>query len=58
MPEDDGTTLKCEGSNPRLPNSALEDSIVLTVMCKYTRFYVYRPSAPVFVRFGWQIWRT
>lgn len=34
MPDDDGTTLKCEGSNPRLPNSALEDSIVLTVMCK------------------------
>lgn len=34
MPADDGTMLKCEGSNPRLPNSALEDSIMLTVMCK------------------------
>lgn len=43
MPEDDGTTLKCEGSNPRLPNSALEDSIVLTVMCKFCIFF-YRFS--------------
>lgn len=34
MPADDGTMLKCEGSNPRLPNSALEDSVMLTVMCK------------------------
>ena len=33
-PEDDGTLLKCEGSNPRLPNSVLEDSIVMNVMCK------------------------
>ncbi|XP_055382645.1 uncharacterized protein LOC129612864 isoform X2 [Condylostylus longicornis] len=32
VPEDDGTILKCEGSNPRLPNSALEDSILLNVM--------------------------
>ncbi|CAD7090616.1 unnamed protein product, partial [Hermetia illucens] len=32
LPEDDGTILKCEGSNPRLPNSALEDSLVLNVM--------------------------
>jgi len=32
MPEDDGTTLKCEGSNPRLPNSALEDSLTLNVL--------------------------
>lgn len=36
IPDDDGTILKCEGSNPRLPNSALEDSIVLVVMCKLT----------------------
>lgn len=35
IPDDDGTILKCEGSNPRLPNSALEDSLVLVVMCKY-----------------------
>lgn len=35
LPDDDGTMLKCEGSNPRLPNSALEDSIKLNVMCKY-----------------------
>lgn len=34
IPDDDGTILKCEGSNPRLPNSALEDSLVLVVMCK------------------------
>lgn len=33
-PEDDGTILKCEGSNPRLPNSALEDSMILNVICK------------------------
>ncbi|KAG4067835.1 hypothetical protein HA402_010521, partial [Bradysia odoriphaga] len=32
LPDDDGTILKCEGSNPRLPNSALEDSIKLNVM--------------------------
>lgn len=38
MPDDDGTILKCEGSNPRLPNSALEDSMVLNVMCKL-KFY-------------------
>ncbi|XP_059610810.1 uncharacterized protein LOC132257796 [Phlebotomus argentipes] len=31
-PEDDGTILKCEGSNPRLPNSALEDSMVMNIM--------------------------
>lgn len=35
IPDDDGTILKCEGSNPRLPNSALEDSLILVVMCKY-----------------------
>ena len=35
-PDDDGKMLKCEGSNPRLPKSALEDSMVLNVMCKYT----------------------
>lgn len=34
IPDDDGTILKCEGSNPRLPNSALEDSLVFIVMCK------------------------
>ncbi|KAM7363048.1 sidestep III isoform 2-T2 [Cochliomyia hominivorax] len=32
QPEDDGTLLKCEGSNPRLQNSALEDSLLLNVM--------------------------
>ncbi|XP_037810114.1 putative uncharacterized protein DDB_G0282133 isoform X3 [Lucilia sericata] len=32
QPEDDGTLLKCEGSNPRLQNSALEDSLMLNVM--------------------------
>ncbi|XP_058813895.1 serine-rich adhesin for platelets isoform X2 [Topomyia yanbarensis] len=31
-PEDDGTILKCEGSNPRLQNSVLEDSIIMNVM--------------------------
>lgn len=36
IPDDDGTILKCEGSNPRLPNSALEDSLVLIVMCKHS----------------------
>lgn len=35
QPDDDGTILKCEGSNPRLPNSALDDSQILSVMCKY-----------------------
>lgn len=34
QPEDDGTMLRCEGSNPRLQNSALEDSLMLNVMCK------------------------
>ncbi|XP_049303041.1 uncharacterized protein LOC105233944 isoform X1 [Bactrocera dorsalis] len=32
QPEDDGTLLKCAGSNPRLPISALEDSISLNVI--------------------------
>ncbi|XP_032597562.1 uncharacterized protein LOC6569654 [Drosophila grimshawi] len=32
QPEDDGTMLKCEGSNPRLQNSAIEDSLLLNVM--------------------------
>ncbi|XP_055524377.1 uncharacterized protein LOC129718023 isoform X2 [Wyeomyia smithii] len=32
QPEDDGTILKCEGSNPRLQNSVLEDSIIMNVM--------------------------
>lgn len=36
LPDDDGTILKCEGSNPRLPNSALEDSLILIVMCKFS----------------------
>ncbi|XP_058467810.1 uncharacterized protein LOC131440502 isoform X2 [Malaya genurostris] len=31
-PDDDGTILKCEGSNPRLQNSVLEDSIVMNIM--------------------------
>ena len=34
-PSDDGTKLKCEGSNPRLPNSALEDTLIMNVMCKF-----------------------
>lgn len=34
IPDDDGTILKCEGSNARLPNSALEDSMTLIIMCK------------------------
>lgn len=42
LPDDDGTILKCEGSNPRLPNSALEDSFVLVVMCKYRRIRISR----------------
>ncbi|XP_073816419.1 LOW QUALITY PROTEIN: sidestep III [Musca autumnalis] len=32
QPEDDGTLLKCEGSNPRLQNSALEDTLALNVI--------------------------
>ncbi|KAH8419175.1 hypothetical protein KR222_008061, partial [Zaprionus bogoriensis] len=32
QPEDDGTMLKCEGSNPRLQNSAIEDSLMLNVI--------------------------
>ncbi|KFB42107.1 hypothetical protein ZHAS_00009768 [Anopheles sinensis] len=32
-PDDDGTILKCEGSNPRLQNSALEDSVIMNVLC-------------------------
>ncbi|XP_055585005.1 hemicentin-2-like [Uranotaenia lowii] len=32
QPEDDGTILKCEGSNPRLQNSVLEDSVIMNVM--------------------------
>lgn len=36
QPEDDGTMLKCEGSNPRLQNSAIEDSLMLNVICKWT----------------------
>ncbi|XP_055627743.1 uncharacterized protein LOC129769468 [Toxorhynchites rutilus septentrionalis] len=31
-PDDDGTILKCEGSNPRLQNSVLEDSVIMNVM--------------------------
>lgn len=34
VPSDDNTKLKCEGSNPRLPNSALEDTLILNVLCK------------------------
>lgn len=34
QPEDDGTMLKCEGSNPRLQNSAIEDSLMMNVICK------------------------
>lgn len=34
MPNDDGTKLKCEGFNPRLPNSALEDTLIMNVICK------------------------
>lgn len=41
LPEDDGTILKCDGSNPRLPNSGLDDSLVLNIMCKYFYFFVY-----------------
>lgn len=40
MPDDDGTLLKCEGSNPRLPNSALEDSMTLNVMCKFSMIII------------------
>lgn len=36
QPEDDGTMLKCEGSNPRLQNSAIEDSLMLNVICKWS----------------------
>ncbi|XP_043654042.1 uncharacterized protein LOC122620578 isoform X1 [Drosophila teissieri] len=32
QPEDDGTMLKCEGSNPRLQNSAIEDSLMMNVI--------------------------
>ncbi|XP_037943815.1 synaptogenesis protein syg-2-like [Teleopsis dalmanni] len=32
QPEDDGTMLRCEGSNPRLQNSALQDAVMLNVM--------------------------
>ncbi|KAG5671866.1 hypothetical protein PVAND_002037 [Polypedilum vanderplanki] len=32
MPSDDNTKLKCEGSNPRLPNSALEDTLIMNVL--------------------------
>lgn len=35
VPDDDGTTLRCHGSNPLLPNSAIEDTMVMSVMCKY-----------------------
>ncbi|XP_041763303.1 uncharacterized protein LOC121588918 [Anopheles merus] len=31
-PDDDGTILKCEGSNPRLQNSVLEDSVIMNVL--------------------------
>lgn len=34
VPSDDNTKLKCEGSNPRLPNSALEDTLIMNVLCK------------------------
>uniref|UniRef100_A0A336MVY2 CSON007912 protein n=1 Tax=Culicoides sonorensis TaxID=179676 RepID=A0A336MVY2_CULSO len=34
IPDDDGTLLKCEGSNPRLTNSAKEDSMTMNVLCK------------------------
>lgn len=34
QPSDDNTKLKCEGSNPRLPNSALEDTLIMNVLCK------------------------
>ncbi|XP_070492638.1 uncharacterized protein side-III isoform X2 [Chironomus tepperi] len=32
VPSDDNTKLKCEGSNPRLPNSALEDTLIMNVL--------------------------
>ncbi|XP_065086575.1 uncharacterized protein side-III isoform X2 [Ochlerotatus camptorhynchus] len=31
-PDDDGTILKCEGSNPRLQSYVLEDSVIMNVM--------------------------
>ncbi|ETN61505.1 hypothetical protein AND_006833 [Anopheles darlingi] len=31
-PDDDGTILKCEGSNPRLQNSVLEDSVIMNIL--------------------------
>lgn len=34
LPEDDDTILRCEGKNPRLPSSVLNDTILLNVMCK------------------------
>lgn len=40
-PDDDGTMLKCEGSNPRLTNSAKDDSMMMNVLCKYIYFMFY-----------------
>lgn len=36
MPErtDNGETLTCQATNPDIPNSTLEDSAMLTVLCK------------------------
>lgn len=34
VPEDDGATLKCQGDNPSLPGTGLEDSFLLNIVCK------------------------
>jgi hypothetical protein len=43
LPADDNTKLKCEGSNPRLQNSALEDTLIMNVLCKFPS-YSLRPT--------------
>lgn len=35
VPEDDNTMLKCQGDNPSLPGTGLEDSFLLNIVCKY-----------------------
>lgn len=41
LPEDHGKILKCLGRNPEIPNSDLEDSFHMNVVCKYSQYLLF-----------------
>lgn len=41
VPEDDSTMLKCQGENPSLPGTAMEDSFALNIVCEYIFAFPY-----------------